>query len=57
MDNPITKGYRGFTEKYQPITISQDKIQSAFILIGCIVLCGVICLVSSCNSVPSPVGV
>jgi len=36
------------------LTIAQDKIQSAVILIVCIILTGVICLFSSCNMVRVP---
>lgn len=51
MLNPILKGY---TKKYQPLTIAQDKLQSAIILVVCIVLTGVIFLCSSCGVTPCP---
>jgi hypothetical protein len=49
MDNPILRGY---TKKVQPVIVN-DKLPGAVILIASILLCGVICLFSSCSVTPA----
>jgi hypothetical protein len=52
MTDPIRQAYQGYTKKVQPVIVN-DKLPGAVILIASILLCGVICLFSSCGMTPA----
>jgi len=52
MTDPIRQAYKGYTKKVQTVIVN-DKLPGAVILIASILLCGVICLFSSCGMKPA----
>ena len=52
MTDPIRQAYQGYTKKVQTVIVN-DKLPGAVILIASILLCGIICLFSSCGMTPA----